>query len=127
VDRKWLTEFRGMLWAEAYDAFAKGERWHLTAAEEQALRDVHQPFQVNDAWEELISKWTAAIGHDQFTIERVMAEGLELQPYQMDKGKQMRVAETLRRLGFEQRREYVEGRRRRVWARAAVGLEETGE
>jgi len=127
VDRKWLTANRSMIWAEAYEAYASGEKWYLTSAEEYALREVHQPFQVNDAWEELIAKWTTSIGTDTFTIERVMADGLELQPYQMDKGKQMRVAETLRRLGFVQRREYSDGRRKRTWVRGEQESEQAEE
>lgn len=117
VSRKWIVENRVNLWAEAYFYFMQGEKWYLNAAEEEALADLQQPFQVNDAWEEVIAQWLQSSMADAFTIERVMGEALQLHPYQMDKKKQMRIAETLRRLGYLQKRDYEGGKRRRVWVR----------
>jgi len=118
VDRPWIKENRRQLWSEALRAFESGEIWWLTRTEEFALQEAQQKYRVTDAWEELIVKWLELQKKSIFSMEEVMHTCLDLFPHQMDTTRQMRVAETLRRLGFEKvRKRNSLGRKVSLWQR----------
>jgi len=117
VNREWIKKNRMQLWSEAYAALKAGETWWMSASQEGALRESQEKYQVSDAWDNVIIKW-ADDNTTAFTMELLMCEALGMQKWQMDVRKQMRIAETLRRGGYEKKRLRDElGRKTTVWQR----------
>lgn len=127
-----IVELRDQLWAEAVKLFRDGVEWWEfpeEAKEEQESR------YVGDSWEGRIARWLkmrAPVDPDKpektypdrlrFATEMTHTTTDEILQYclGMDAGKhgkqeQMRVALTMKRLGWEARREMIDGFRERRW------------
>jgi predicted P-loop ATPase len=51
---------RDQLWAEAFDRYANGERWHVDTPELRRLCEEQQADRVaDDPWEQLVGEWLA--------------------------------------------------------------------
>jgi putative DNA primase/helicase len=116
VDVDGICADREQLWAEAVMAYRSGEPWWLDAAGEAALRELSRAHEVGDPWEEAIGRWVANQA-GPFTVERVLAEAVQLPVERMDRSKRTRAGQVLARLGCTQSRQRSAGGRGRVWSR----------
>jgi putative DNA primase/helicase len=117
IDVDGICTDRDQLWAEAVAAYRAGERWWLDAAGEAALRELSRAHEVGDPWEEAIRRWVAQQA-GPFTVERVLAEAVQLPVERMDRSKRTRAGQVLARLGCTQTRPRGTSSRSRVWVRS---------
>lgn len=124
-----ITQLRDQLWAEAVNLFMRGVEWWefpSEAKEEQESR------YVGDSWEGRIAKWLAmrapgepdkaypdrvrfATHMDHTTTDEILQWCIGMDPGKHGKQEQMRVALAMKRLGWESRREMIDGYRERRW------------
>jgi predicted P-loop ATPase len=101
IDLKGLEKARDQLWAEAQALYDAGTPWWIddpaiqVAAEEQQ-RDRY----VGDAWDGPIADHVSRMGDRDITIDRVLAEVLDIPIGRRDQVAQNRVARVLRSLGL---------------------------
>lgn len=132
VDR--ILELRDQLWAEAVHLFDQGHKWWelpAEAAEEQEDR------YIGDSWEGRLAKWLAmkAPGDMQkvypqrlqfaevvewTTTDEILQWCMCMDPGKHGRPEQMRVAASIKRLGWKQARVLVDGIKERRWVRASV-------
>ena len=109
---------REQLWAEAVEAWRRGERWWLEEDGDEELRDIHQDYESEDPWETLISEWIdSQPPGSEVTIGGVLTVALKIDIGQQNRSHEMRVAGLLVRLGFKRRRITVRGKRGWVYDR----------
>jgi putative DNA primase/helicase len=113
IDLDGILAARDQLWAEAIAAYRAGESWWLDAQGEAALREQARGHEVGDPWADAIGRWVAR-QVVPFTVERVLAEAVELPVERMDRAKRTRAGQVLARLGCVQSRPSGGGRSR-VW------------
>jgi predicted P-loop ATPase len=103
VDVERLRADRDQLWAEAVARFDAGEAWHIEpGSAEEAIVAVEAGKRAGlDEWASILEPWMSAREHRAVTIAEVMRDALEIEPRQMDRAAQMRVAIALRQLGWE--------------------------
>lgn len=129
-----IREQRDQLWAEAVQLFRQGVEWWEfpgEAKEEQESR------YIGDSWEGRIARWLAmkAPGEPDknyplrlrfesrihyTTTDEVLQWCMGMEPGKHGKQDQMRVAQAMKRLGWESRRTLVDGYRERRWHRASA-------
>ena len=129
-----IIELRDLLWAEAVHLFRAGVEWWEfpeEAKEEQESR------YVGDSWEGRIARWLAmkAPGDadknypsrllcetrvNYCTTDDILQWCIGMDPGKHGKQEQMRVALAMKRLGWESRRQLVDGYRERRWHRASA-------
>ena len=123
IDLKGAETTRDQLWAEAVTAYRAGERWWLDSEGLQTQATVEQDKRYQaDAWEEPIAealdpfKWSTG---RPVTVSRVL-EAIHVETARQDRSAQMRVAACLRRLGYERRVVWSEGRAQRLYVAKVV-------
>lgn len=114
INTEWLEESRSQLFAEAYSRFQSGEPWHdipsADAAREQEER------RERDEWETIIELYAdhypdrQVIGQltwhprterlEYLTVQGILGEALDIPIARWDKSSQMRVARSLKALGY---------------------------
>lgn len=107
-----INSDREQLFAEAYQLYKSGARWHIVpaslASEEQENRYQHDEIEV---------AVTEYLEGKAFIIMRDLAKDhLKIDDARFDKRVQLRLGAILRRFGWESRRESVGGKQLRVWA-----------
>jgi predicted P-loop ATPase len=134
LDLEALRASRSLLWGEAVGAYLRGEKWHLSGAEEALAGEMREGHQEEDALtekvRELLAKWPVDSKFDdpayrmfdwQLEGERVLYGrlgqlmlklGVEL----TNKTVERRVADCMRRLGWSSGTKKVEGLVYRVWS-----------
>jgi hypothetical protein len=120
---------RDQLWAEAVYLYKNNTKWHLSDAVEAIAREKQADFLETDVWDELISNW---IGRNDalikandgaFLMSHLFAAGKDgflggkRTPADATKQDQMRAAEALHRLEYEQKRETIPNVGRGYWWR----------
>jgi predicted P-loop ATPase len=95
-----LRRDRDQLWAEAVHCYEQGEKWWLDTDEliEEAQKQQDQRYQP-DTWEGLVGQFLAS--RTEVTTAQVLIECIHKEPSQWIKGDEMRIADILRRLGWE--------------------------
>jgi len=117
-DLSGLREEVDQLWAEAVTLYKAGARWYPDTQEEHALCTAAQEERYQeDAWEMIISKWIK--GKDEFSLDEVLREALDIPSCRMDRPSQVRAGAILSRLGCRPttRRANSSGIRVRMYAR----------
>jgi predicted P-loop ATPase len=116
ADNHWLKINRDQLWAEAAAREALGETiWLdddaliLESSEVQANR------MVEDTWESTIMEW--ALGRPQVKIGDVLSNALTMAREKHTRREVLRVADILRRNGWERTTTRSLGGKERVWVR----------
>jgi len=108
LDIEGLAAARDMLWAEAAHLYARGEAWHLGAADEALMQGEHEARVETDPWEETIHAWTTAhagrAGDAPVTMNEILESALGLKAQSRNSGTTRRVSQILGRMGFERRR-----------------------
>jgi len=116
IDLYGLKRDRDQLWAEAVKRYQAGEQWHLTdrdiitvASREQAQR------QSEDPWDAKIQQHLESTA--ETTVANILTSVLEKDIASCNKADQMRVANALKRLGWDR----VHTRKGKVWRKRSDG------
>jgi putative DNA primase/helicase len=108
LDTEGLRATRDALWAEAVEAFRRGENWHLDAEREAGMRAEHEARLEEDPWEEVLAAWTAArtdlTGALPFSMSELLDSALGLPAHSRNPRVTSRVNGLLARLGYEKRK-----------------------
>lgn len=120
---RWVIDNRDQLWAQGVSMFKESGVQYEAA--ERLARDVHEDFRANDPWEVQIARWleapslngVAPESRNAITTAEVMV-GLGIPTHQQDKRTEMRVANSLKTLGYEQTRPMLKGKRQYLYVKA---------
>ena len=112
-----LEKERSQIWASAVQAYKDGEQWWLTEEEEKLSRQNNEVYQELDIWTGIVENWLEKNYTDLgFTTLEVLENAIDLEPEKMDKRSQMRVANLLKNLGYEQNKpQNLGGKKVRLW------------
>jgi len=119
---QWVIDNREQLWAQGAAMFKESGVQYEAA--ERLARDVHEDFRASDPWEVQIARWLEAPGlsgvapesRNAITTAEVMV-GLGIPTHQQDKRTEMRVANSLKTLGYEQTRPMLNGKRQYLYVK----------
>lgn len=89
---------RDQLWAEAMELWRQGEHWHLTRDEAGLAAEAAEVYVQVDPWEESIRGYLA--GRVSVTSREVLTHLFQLDPKDLNKGHEMRVATLLQAIGW---------------------------
>jgi predicted P-loop ATPase len=118
VDVDAIVRDRDQLWAEARAMFrAYGVQWK--DAERLAI-DIHEDHRESDSWESKLKEWidTTAVG--PITTRGALISALGFIDREITKAAEMRVADCMRSLGYEQQRRRFGGPIVREWVRVTA-------
>lgn len=103
IDVERIRADRDQLWAEAVARYDAGEPWHVEpgSASDRIISAETSKRSGLDEWGCIIAPWMEARQGREVTVAEIMRDALDMEPRQMDKGSQMRVAVALRQLGWE--------------------------
>ena len=113
IDLAQLVQERDQLWGAAVALYRAGEQWHITDAEQQVAAALASDYQTVDPWEPRIATYCRECRLTSVTTNELLTSCLEIEIGRQGKREQMRVAECLKRLGWQAGRQGKE--RRRVW------------
>lgn len=124
VDLEWLVTWRDRIWASAYDAFLSGEKWELPQEMREGSASQAEEFEFSDSWDTAIAAWMHRQAIDGMPVEgqlltvgEILEKAIGLPPDRQTRPDQMRVADSLKRLGFERSapKTRPDGVRSRFW------------
>lgn len=117
IDLDSLQRDRDQLWAEAVDAYQNGRPWWPDASQADVFAaEQEERFQV-DAWETEIAKWMETrLTGEPLTTGLLLRVAIGKEPGQWNRADEMRIADCMKRLGYQQARGYgPNGNRFRFW------------
>ena len=107
-----LVGARDQLWAEATHRYQSGEEWHLTEADIiQTAAEAQKARMAEDPWDIAVEEHLRSVS--ETTVADCLELGLEKKIGDCSKADQMRVANILKRCGFE--KHHTRGGK--VWAK----------
>ena len=118
ADLNWIEANRNNLWAEAVHEYRAGVSWWLEQQDEGVLHEQNIEFSSEDPWKEIVEDFMVSRGRRASTSD-VLRDGLKLDPHQMTRIAEMRVAEILRVLDYQKSRIRVGATRRYIWKQDA--------
>ena len=111
-----LGEWRDQLWAEAVQLYRDAEQWYLTDAEEQQLTEKLRDHERLDPWHRAVAEHV--VGKTEVRTGEILSTCLNIACDRQGRAEEMRVASTLKLLGFRVARvSGKDGKRERVWVR----------
>lgn len=113
VDIERIKADRNMLWAEAADAYRRGETWWLTREQDAELHSAQEQYTQEDPWTVAIKRWLPSQSQG-VTISEVLESAIEMPTEKWGKHHEMRVSGILTSLGYIRKRVRV-GEGKRVW------------
>lgn len=142
IDLKGIRENRNQLFAEAVHRYKAGETWWEMPPEDTQKQQARR--YVAPAWCEPIEKYThhervreadddgafhwkwiaRAEPRTELSTAEVLEHALDVPRAQWDKSKEMRVAESLKFLGWERKQVWSEGKNTRKWVRPERNADE---
>lgn len=106
------------LWATAVTLYESGEDWRLPRELRAMQADDNQNYELTDPWEEILLPYLETQEAIHVTVielfKKLEAEGINLT---RSKGDQMRLADLLRRSGWERVRKLLGDKQKRVWVK----------
>lgn len=115
---------RLQLWAEAKYMFtASGVLWEQAEA---LSTDAHEPHTMTDTWREIIETWLDTINslddstprtRNNLQISEILRDAFHMEPKNIERRHEKRVVEILREMGFDTKRERINGKQMRVWSK----------
>jgi hypothetical protein len=113
IDIPQLEKERDGIWASAVDALLGGMPWYPTKEEKQAIAELSKDFMDVDVWADSVAEF---IAHRNYvSVYEILLDLLQIEPSNMDRRSEMRVAKILDNLGWtKQIRKTVMGKVRRV-------------
>lgn len=112
IDVARLAEDRSQIWAEAVHLYKSGEQWWLTDEEEILARKEQEKRQEQEPWADAIDEIVA--GKSKILLGAVM-DVLNLPRSQQNKASQARVADYLRSIGWERKKDRFPGFKETKW------------
>jgi virulence-associated protein E/bifunctional DNA primase/polymerase-like protein/primase-like protein len=106
------------LWAQAMQLYRDGERWELTAAENERMKEINERYEVEDSIAYILFN---NFNLDPTETERVTATAQIIEKLRLagvqgnDNSLTQRIATILTKAGCERKRDHVNGQRVRVW------------
>lgn len=119
IDTEGLAEVRDQLFAEAYEAFRKGEKTYLTGNVEQLAKIEQAERQAIDPWEDAIVKWLDTEAKDvrETNINQIWEFALGAMAKSITRADQSRIGRILTRMGWRKTRPTRGGGRLNVYTR----------
>lgn len=120
-----LEQQRDQLWAEAVANYRSGEAWWLSREAEAALDESSEEFRASDVWEDPVLGWVLDRRGDPapITTRRILADLLRVPIADQDQRASNRIAAIMRKAGWRNKPERVNGKPERVWRRVVEGRE----
>lgn len=116
IDTSALDLERDRLWAAAVHAYLAGQQWWLTKEQERRNALMNKRYESTDSWQEVIALYLD--NHAEVTVTQILSDSLHIEVGRHDKPSQMRVAESLKRLGWAKFPKKVGGKSTLVWREA---------
>ncbi len=114
IDIEMIRAARDQIWAEAYDAYRRGERWWLEGDENIVAEGETGQRQEYDAWAPVLADKLQM--YSEVTSDKALTE-LGIPHERKDKRAQMRVATALKQIGFKRTTKRHNGDLRKIWTR----------
>jgi predicted P-loop ATPase len=118
IDLEALSAERDQLWAEALAALDAGEGWWLSREADAARDEAAEEHRVTDPWEDVVGEWLAGLSAHEardVTSRRILTGPLRMEVDRLTARDQQRVAAIMRRLGWVNRVQRVQGHPTRIW------------
>jgi putative DNA primase/helicase len=115
IDLKAVREERAQLWAEAMFRYRQCEKWHLRDPRLlKAAADEAEQRRQTDPWEEHFAHWLQEHARvvKGVTTTEMMSRALDMPKDRQGRGEQMRAAQALRAIGWDDIRQNHDGQRR---------------
>jgi predicted P-loop ATPase len=113
-----LAQDRDQVFAEAFQRYRQGEKWHLTdpELERQALAEAESRVET-DIWSELVHDWYMAQDPipESITAAQIAANVLNLSPAHLGFPEQRRITKAMRSAGFTNSVKKINGKSERAW------------
>lgn len=115
-----LAADRDRIWASAVALYKSKEPWWLSKKEEQQVDNQRSQFEAVDPWVFPIQEYVN--GRPAVSTEEVLMSALEMEKSKHNSGHARRVADIMRKLGWEQTANPVAygGTRKRIWRFEAI-------
>ncbi|MFM7424468.1 MAG: VapE domain-containing protein, partial [Elainella sp.] len=119
IDLELLEQERDQIWAAAVALHFRGEPHWLDLEAEAAAATATAAYENSDPWEGAILDYLDGAGRSETAVEDLLSIVLQIELKDLDRGKQMRVADILKRADWTRtdRREIRNGKRVRIWVR----------
>ena len=120
IDIDAIRHDRGLLWAEAVEAFQAGEPWWLDPDEDRALADAQEQYQHEDPWLVTLDRWMASAENRAqasrgMRVGELLTAAVHMDEDRQKKGDEMRFGAVLQGAGWEKRRTRRDGHQLRLW------------
>jgi predicted P-loop ATPase len=124
IDLEWIALHRDAMWAEAFESYQRGEPWWFDPETEQASAKRNASYLVHDDVDDIVAKaieqktTTTVIDVCTAILSRgITGSSLDQASIRArsDKSLQTRVGAALKRLGWQQRWQRVQGKPTRLW------------
>ena len=110
-----LEQERDQIWAAAVHAYRAGEQWHMDRDEAAIAAEVASEFEDYDPWESYIEQWIEDTYRETYETNEILERVFQLEPGEIDRKQQMRVAHCMKKLGWEKS---CKGKgRKRIWSK----------
>ena len=115
LDLEAVRRDRDMLWAEAAEAYRKGETWWLSRDEDLALAEAQEQYQHEDPWTVAVREWlTTQPSGGGVVVSEILEKAIEMDTDKWGKHHEMRIGGILTSLGYDRKRVRM-GNGARVW------------
>jgi hypothetical protein len=123
VDRVGIERDRAQLWSESRVMFLRDGLQYAEA--ERLAREVHAQHKISDPWSDRVLTWLETVDpltglaprSAPLTVSDIMCGALMMQPRDLNRGNQMRMASVLKGLGYEKVRARVDGFQSMRWVK----------
>lgn len=115
IDTELLRVERDRIWAAAVALYQSGRAWWLTAEEDREAAAIAEEHQLRDPWFEPVERYLRENFKRQTTTAELLTSCLQIEIPRQERGQQMRIADILKQLGWEQKTRHHDGKRQRVW------------
>ena len=122
IDTANLLIERDAIWAGAMAAYRAKEPNYLPVDMAQQVNRQNEAYQVDNPWRVPIENWLAAPGNHgkPITSELLLTEAIQKPVERQSRADQMQVGTIMRELGFEKRRQSVDGTQKWVFCQPAA-------
>lgn len=114
-----LKEIKDQIWAEAVEAYRKGEQWYLEKAQELARQEIAIRYAQDEPWESLVTRWVIQKQIVETTTEQILSDVVLKEPKDWRKADTQIIGTILRKLGFHRYRVTTNGEREYRYRRLA--------
>ncbi|MBD1859286.1 MULTISPECIES: VapE domain-containing protein [Leptolyngbya] len=120
IDTELLEAERDRIWAAAVALYKSGEQHWLTDLEEVAASGIAEQFQTSDPWTDPVLSYTG--DRDFVTTKEILDKPLQIEVSKQDKASQMRVAEILKKAGWQRDSKRIDGKVTKGWAKPELNI-----